>query len=156
MIIVIAAGVKVKLIPNKATGNTGEVRVSPASTSTDVWEHCTPSELQQARFVYVNGSVIKTETPDAVAPEVKPSPDDAPTAPDERRVAQPYLGRCPKCNAELAKRSGKFGPFIGCTAYPRCRYLRNIEGNQRFDDGTNPDADEEADRPGNPVDLEAD
>ena len=33
---------------------------------------------------------------------------------------------CPKCGNPLSKRLGKFGMFIGCTAYPGCDYIRNL------------------------------
>lgn len=33
---------------------------------------------------------------------------------------------CPKCGAELEKRSGKFGQFFGCTNYPDCKFTRNV------------------------------
>ena len=40
---------------------------------------------------------------------------------------------CPKCGKPLSKRLGKFGMFIGCTAYPGCDYIRNLNsgGNLR-------------------------
>lgn len=36
---------------------------------------------------------------------------------------------CPKCGKPLSKRLGKFGMFIGCTAYPECDYIRNLNAN---------------------------
>jgi DNA topoisomerase-1 len=36
---------------------------------------------------------------------------------------------CPKCGKPLSKRLGKFGMFIGCTAYPECDYIRNLSTN---------------------------
>lgn len=33
---------------------------------------------------------------------------------------------CPRCGGELLKRSGRFGPFFGCSNYPVCRYTKNI------------------------------
>lgn len=35
--------------------------------------------------------------------------------------------RCPKCDHQLAKRLGRNGYFIGCTAYPECDYTRNLD-----------------------------
>jgi len=32
---------------------------------------------------------------------------------------------CPRCGSELSERSGRFGTFIGCTSFPRCRYTRD-------------------------------
>lgn len=33
---------------------------------------------------------------------------------------------CPFCGGALTKRNGKFGTFIGCSSYPRCKYTRQI------------------------------
>ena len=29
---------------------------------------------------------------------------------------------CPKCGGKLVNRKGKFGDFIGCSNFPKCRY----------------------------------
>lgn len=34
--------------------------------------------------------------------------------------------KCPSCGSDLIKRKGKFGFFLGCTSYPKCRFVRNI------------------------------
>jgi DNA topoisomerase-1 len=42
------------------------------------------------------------------------------------------LGRnCPKCGEELLLRSGRFGKFIACSGFPKCKYTEqvDIEGN---------------------------
>ena len=31
---------------------------------------------------------------------------------------------CPKCGSELQQRSGRFGPFVGCSNYPECKYIK--------------------------------
>ena len=33
--------------------------------------------------------------------------------------------QCPDCGGTLRERNGKFGPFLGCSNYPRCKYSRN-------------------------------
>lgn len=33
---------------------------------------------------------------------------------------------CPKCSGELKKRKGRFGEFLGCSNYPKCRYTRSV------------------------------
>ncbi len=33
---------------------------------------------------------------------------------------------CPKCDGTLSQKSGKFGNFMGCSNYPKCRYTKNI------------------------------
>lgn len=34
---------------------------------------------------------------------------------------------CPQCQGKLAVRNGKFGKFIGCSNYPKCKYTKNID-----------------------------
>lgn len=38
------------------------------------------------------------------------------------------VGFCPRCNNELIIRKGKYGLFIGCSNYPRCKKTFNYEG----------------------------
>ena len=33
---------------------------------------------------------------------------------------------CPRCGGELVRRNGRYGEFMGCSNYPRCRYTRNL------------------------------
>lgn len=37
------------------------------------------------------------------------------------------LGDCPRCASKLVQRRGKFGAFVGCSAYPKCRYTLKKE-----------------------------
>ncbi|MDN2664780.1 topoisomerase DNA-binding C4 zinc finger domain-containing protein [Psychromonas sp. 14N.309.X.WAT.B.A12] len=39
-----------------------------------------------------------------------------------KKVTEP----CPKCESALHIRNGKQGPFLGCSAYPECDYLRPL------------------------------
>ena len=32
------------------------------------------------------------------------------------------LGKCPECGKDLIKRSGRYGDFVGCKGFPRCRF----------------------------------
>ncbi len=34
--------------------------------------------------------------------------------------------KCPKCGSSLIKREGKFGPFYGCSNFPKCKYTKKI------------------------------
>jgi predicted RNA-binding Zn-ribbon protein involved in translation (DUF1610 family) len=34
--------------------------------------------------------------------------------------------KCPQCGEKLVLRNGKYGKFLGCTNYPRCKFIRNI------------------------------
>lgn len=33
---------------------------------------------------------------------------------------------CPKCHGTLVERKGKYGPFIGCSNYPKCKFIKKI------------------------------
>ncbi|EOM9845907.1 type I DNA topoisomerase [Campylobacter upsaliensis] len=35
--------------------------------------------------------------------------------------------KCPQCGGELAVRKGRYGEFIACLAFPKCRYSRNLK-----------------------------
>ncbi len=32
--------------------------------------------------------------------------------------------KCPECGNELVAKSGRFGPFVGCSNYPDCKYIK--------------------------------
>ncbi len=48
--------------------------------------------------------------------------DAAPTSPEvvEGRV-------CPQCSSTLIVRAGRYGKFIGCSAYPKCKFIEPLE-----------------------------
>ena len=35
---------------------------------------------------------------------------------------------CPCCNRSMIKKTGKFGEFFGCVAFPACRGSRSLDG----------------------------
>ncbi|MFH1997643.1 MAG: type I DNA topoisomerase [Patescibacteria group bacterium] len=37
--------------------------------------------------------------------------------------------KCEKCGESMTLRNGKFGPFLGCSAYPKCKSIKNIKEN---------------------------
>lgn len=34
-------------------------------------------------------------------------------------------GKCPKCGGSLVERRGRYGSFLGCSNYPKCRFTHN-------------------------------
>lgn len=40
----------------------------------------------------------------------------------ESGLEKEFNGICPRCNAPLVLRNGRYGEFYGCSNYPRCRY----------------------------------
>ena len=49
----------------------------------------------------------------------------------EKHQAVEDAGPCPQCGAPLVKRWSKRGPFLGCSKYPECTYIRPLEGDDR-------------------------
>ncbi|MDO8592286.1 MAG: type I DNA topoisomerase [bacterium] len=44
-------------------------------------------------------------------------------------LKEKYKGEiCEKCGSPMAIKVGKFGPFLACTGYPKCKNLKNING----------------------------
>lgn len=43
-----------------------------------------------------------------------------------QKVAIPIGESCPQCGADLVKRKGRFGEFIACSAFPKCKYSKNL------------------------------
>jgi len=43
------------------------------------------------------------------------------------RPAKEGEQKCPDCGSGMVKRNGKFGEFFGCTAYPKCKKIVNVE-----------------------------
>ena len=35
------------------------------------------------------------------------------------------INKCPKCGSHLIERESKYGKFLGCSNYPRCKYIKN-------------------------------
>jgi DNA topoisomerase-1 len=48
---------------------------------------------------------------------------------DVKREMIPTDAVCERCGSKMVKRWGKRGYFLACSAYPECRYTREVEGN---------------------------
>jgi len=44
-----------------------------------------------------------------------------------QKIAKPTGELCPECGAPLVIRKGRYGEFIACSAFPKCKYTRPIE-----------------------------
>ena len=52
------------------------------------------------------------------------------TAKQQQKAPQPLDENCPKCNSQLVLRNGQYGEFVSCSAYPKCKYIKQnlVEG----------------------------
>jgi DNA topoisomerase I len=49
---------------------------------------------------------------------------------DVKRELIPTDAVCERCGSKMVKRWGKRGYFLACSSYPKCRYTREVEGNE--------------------------
>ncbi|MDX9814349.1 MAG: type I DNA topoisomerase [Sulfurimonas sp.] len=69
-----------------------------------------------------------------------------------QKLAKPLGRNCPQCGEELLLRGGRFGEFIACSGYPKCKYTEQAEGEKK--EGTNGEAsDEVCEKCGKPMVL---
>jgi len=46
------------------------------------------------------------------------------------KIAIPTGENCPKCDSELLLRKGRYGEFIACSNFPKCKYTKNPDGTE--------------------------
>jgi len=66
---------------------------------------------------------------------------------DVKREKIPTDTRCERCGAKMVKRWGKRGYFLACSTYPKCRYTREVDGNEE----KNEETDVRCEECGNPM-----
>ena len=54
---------------------------------------------------------------------------------DVKREKIPTDAVCERCGSEMVRRWGKRGFFLACSAYPKCRYTREVEDNGEKNNG---------------------
>jgi len=48
-----------------------------------------------------------------------------------QKVAIPTGEKCPQCGEELLRRKGRYGEFIACSGFPKCKYTKNVDGTEK-------------------------
>lgn len=46
-------------------------------------------------------------------------------------MSKPENVKCPKCEGPMVSRKSTYGVFWGCAAYPKCKGIRNADGESR-------------------------
>lgn len=49
---------------------------------------------------------------------------------EDREPTNEVVGVCPECESDLIKRSGRYGEFIGCSGFPKCRFTKSLDENK--------------------------
>ncbi len=73
--------------------------------------------------------------------------------PNVKREGVPTEEVCPDCGESLVMRFGRFGTFLGCSAYPECKYTRNLEESAEGGEGEEPEEIPECEKCGRPMAL---
>lgn len=69
-----------------------------------------------------------------------------------QKLAEPIGRSCPECGEELLMRSGRYGKFIACSGYPKCRYTEQINEDGEAVKPPEPEkTDEKCDKCGSPM-----
>ena len=105
--------------------------IMPEETSTEVCDKCgAPMIIKTGRY----GKFLACSAfPDCRNIKKMPGQDSSyeKKAPDEKiiQLEKQYANEvCDKCGAPMKVRVGKFGPFLACSAYPKCKNIKNIAG----------------------------
>lgn len=62
-----------------------------------------------------------------LSPQVDKARTDMPTVKIEKEAPQPTGETCPECGGALVRRKGKYGYFVGCANYPKCKYIQKTK-----------------------------
>lgn len=67
------------------------------------------------------------------------------------KTATPTGEMCPECGSELLLRKGRFGEFVACNNFPKCKYTKNINEDKENLDKKAITTDEVCDKCGSPM-----
>lgn len=91
-----------------------------------------PDMLNKLRAALKDAPVIYTEAGiQTMADQLRGLTEK--TAEEKQRHIDDLQNKCPFCGAELVLRKGKYGPFWGCSTYPKCRFTRPEKEKHRKD-----------------------
>jgi hypothetical protein len=83
--------------------------------------------IQGYRIPYINDEDVKKVAELLSQKNVRDIVDDRTHARNVKAVKKEVDGKiasgiCPRCGGTLMERSGKYGPFLGCSNYPNCKF----------------------------------
>lgn len=81
-------------------------------------EKIAESDLNDLAEKIINANVDSKETRKEHVTEIRRKMDE------DKKKAE--MGICPRCGGKLVERNGKYGTFLGCSNYPKCRYTQEM------------------------------
>lgn len=80
----------------------------------------TNSTIQQSKLTQITATIMQANITDKAVKKQHVKAIKQTAADKTNKVSNDI---CPKCGASLVARHGKFGPFKGCSNYPKCRFI---------------------------------
>lgn len=74
---------------------------------------------------------------------------------ESKKIAISTGEPCPECESDLLLRKGRFGEFIACSAYPKCKYSRPVGDGGESAQGSSTPTDMSCDKCGSPMVIKA-
>lgn len=94
----------------------------------DLFDYGFTAQMEDQLDEIANGQTKRVPTLDAFWQDLSPHIDQAqtemPTVKIEKEAPQPTGQKCPDCGGELVRRKGRYGYFVGCANYPKCKYIQ--------------------------------
>jgi len=104
--------------------------IVPPEASTEVCDKCGAAMI--VKFGRYGKFLACSAFPDCknIKP-LNPGAADGAASEEFKKLAEKYAQEvCDKCGAPLVLKNGKFGPFLACSAYPKCRRIKNVAENK--------------------------
>ena len=88
---------------------------------TNVWRVCDPVDKARRMMEQTDAETLLAEL---FPPEPEELPEPEAEAAQEADTSDARI--CPRCAKDLVEKEGKFGTFLSCSGFPRCRYTRGL------------------------------
>ncbi|MBN1936967.1 MAG: type I DNA topoisomerase, partial [Anaerolineae bacterium] len=97
----------------------------------DLFDYGFTAQMEDQLDEIANGRAKRVPTLDVfwkdLAPHVEQAKTEMPTVKIEKEAPQPTGEKCPDCGSDLVRRKGKYGYFVGCANYPKCKYIQKAK-----------------------------
>ncbi len=97
----------------------------------DLFDYEFTARMEDSLDEIANGEAGRLSTLEAFwagfDPALQTAKDAMPQVMVHKPEAEPTGDLCPECGGALLRRHGRYGPFVGCSNFPKCRFTRPEE-----------------------------